>query len=136
VADQLAARDWSVTDLANSSGLNRSGIQRWKAGTLRPDVDNARRLAEAFGRPLLEVLVAADILTEEEAKLQASIPDPASLSNQQLLLEVGRRLDGVELKSISREQVEAEGSGLIAGPSPRKPQAATRRPRVVHGGSE
>lgn len=107
MTDQLASRDWTVTDLANASGLNRSGIQRWKSGALRPDVDNARKLAEAFRRPLLEVLVAADILTEEEAKLQTTTADPTTLTNEQILVEVGRRMQVSGKRAITVEEIAA-----------------------------
>jgi transcriptional regulator with XRE-family HTH domain len=126
MTDQLAARDWGVTDLANASGLNRSGIQRWKAGTLRPDVDNARRLADAFGRPLLEVLVVADILTEEEAKLRTTTADPAALSNEQILVELSRRLDASGLPAVPT------ADEIAAAPERYKPVGRRKRTGTDH----
>lgn len=114
--EQLAAREWGVSDLANHSGLNRSGIQRWKAGTHRPDIDNARILADAFGRPLLELLVAADYLTPEEARQRvAARVDPSVLTNRQLLSEIERRLNAAEGVAPTRDDVAASPDDFVEG---------------------
>jgi transcriptional regulator with XRE-family HTH domain len=108
--DQLAAVGENVTDFASRSGINRSVVARWKSGTHRPDIDNARRLAEAVRRPLLEVLVVAEIVTEEEARLQTAKADPGSLTNEQLIGEIRRRMIETERRpALSREEMVAEG---------------------------
>ncbi|GAB3472222.1 helix-turn-helix domain-containing protein [Actinophytocola sediminis] len=100
--DQLAALEENVTDFARRSDIHRSVVARWKSGSHRPDVDNARRLAEATGRPLLEVLVVAEIMTEDEAKLQTAGVDPGALTSEQLLGELSRRLgDTPRRRSVS-----------------------------------
>lgn len=92
----LAERAWEVSDLAARAGMSPSVIFRYKRGQ-RPDLKNSRTLAHALGRPLLEVLVVAGLLTPDEAGAHVSTPaSPASLSSAELGREVQRRLDQLD----------------------------------------
>lgn len=117
--DQLAARGWTVTDLANHSGLNRSGIQRWKSGALRPDMANARILADALGRPILELLVACEYLTAEEARQRNAAPvDPVKLTDDQLLRELRRRIKRSDVPLTREEMDDQPGRWATGGELP------------------
>lgn len=90
---QLDRREWTAADLARASGLSESVIGRWlKAATL-PSVDNARALANALERPMLEVVVAVGILAPEEITATVEVgPRLSTLSDEELLAEVARRV--------------------------------------------
>jgi hypothetical protein len=112
-------------------------IQRWKSGALRPDIDNARRLADALGRPLLEVLVAAEIVTEDEVHLCTNEADPSTLTNEQLLVEIGRRMSGGGRGELTREEMAAYPTRFEpVGESPNagggKGSAGHRGGQIVH----
>lgn len=107
----LDKRGWTISDLSRESGLDRSGIQRWKSGQLRPNADNARALADTFHRPLLEVLVAAEILTPEEAAQQPiAHPDASALTDDELIEELRRRVKTAVPQPPTREERDAEPS--------------------------
>lgn len=89
---QLDRHQWSAADLNRQSGLSQSLISRWLRGETAPGVDNARILASAFRRPLLEVLVAAGILTDKEARQKVTTARADALSDDELVAEVRRRM--------------------------------------------
>lgn len=68
----------SSAELSRRSGVNETQISRWLRDHGQPTLDNLRRLAVVFNRPLLELAVAAGHLTAAEAKLQDVRPSQAS----------------------------------------------------------
>lgn len=111
IQDQLDRTGWTVTELVRRSNVDRSGLQRWKAGALRPSVENARALADACNRPILELLVAADYLTPDEARQRTDVQvAPESLTHEQLAAEVLRRMKssaGADQPRLTRAEIEA-----------------------------
>jgi transcriptional regulator with XRE-family HTH domain len=91
VERQLEDRAMTTADLSERTGLDRSCFTRWRKGE-RPTMDTARLVARAFGMSPLEVMVKAHLISAQEARLSTSAPDPAALTDQQLLAELGRRL--------------------------------------------
>lgn len=91
VESRLTARGLSTGDLARATGLKRSQFTAWRRGS-GITIETARVLAAFFGSPLLEVMVAADLITAEEAELRHAQPDPAGLSDTAILAELGSRL--------------------------------------------
>lgn len=88
--------------MREKTGIDQGTISRW----MSPDrtrsaltADTARKFATAYRRPILEVLVNAEVLTEEEAGIKAGpIPtlDDASIEalvrDAKLIIEeLGRR---------------------------------------------
>lgn len=108
IQQALDARGWSGADFQRASGIDRSRLVAWRDSGALPSVDLSRKVAEALGAPLLEVLVAAEILTPEEARSSAASPaDPVrSLPSHQLLAEIERRLASAE-ERLTREQAES-----------------------------
>jgi transcriptional regulator with XRE-family HTH domain len=89
---QLADRDMTTGRLSELTGLDRSAFTRWRKGE-RPTLDTSRLVAKAFDMSPLEVMVKAHLLFAEEAGLRGvSSPDPAALTDQQLVSELTRRL--------------------------------------------
>ncbi|NUT46613.1 MAG: helix-turn-helix transcriptional regulator [Saccharothrix sp.] len=92
IDQQMADREMSTKELTEKTGFDRSRLTAWRKGE-RPTLDTARVVAKAFGMTPLEVMVAAKLITAEEAELRGvSSPDPAALTDQQLVSELGRRL--------------------------------------------
>jgi transcriptional regulator with XRE-family HTH domain len=85
VERQLDDRAMTPADLGERTGLDRSCFTRWRKGE-RPTLDTARLVARAFGMSPLEVMVKAHLISAQEARLNTSLTD------QQLLAELGRRL--------------------------------------------
>ena len=92
VQKHMDDRGMSTGDLTEKTGFDRSRLTAWRKGE-RPTLDTARVVAKAFDMSPLEVMVAAKLITAEEADLRGiSSPDPSALTDQQLLAELTRRL--------------------------------------------
>lgn len=91
VQRQLDDRGMTTADLTKATGIDKSRFTQWRQGK-RASLDSARLIAKAFGMSPLEVMVEARLLTAQEVNLDRVSPDPAQLTNQQLLAELDRRL--------------------------------------------
>lgn len=114
IQSALDERSWSGADFERASGIDRSRLVSWRDKGARPSIDNARVVARTFGVPLLEVLVVAEVLTEDEARTTAASPaDPVrSAPTGALLREIERRLAGGQPGTITREDIDASGGRL------------------------
>lgn len=61
--------------LSRASGVATSSMSRWRNGVEQPSVEGLRRLAAALRVPILHLMVAADMMTWQEAEL----PGPLTL---------------------------------------------------------
>jgi transcriptional regulator with XRE-family HTH domain len=79
-------------DISEKTGISADNVSRWKSGqTPKPAI--VAGFARAYGRPVLEAFVAAEFLTEEEAKVRpAGRPDYSQLTNDELLELVRARM--------------------------------------------
>ena len=67
-------------------------VSRWKKGTA-PDPRAVIAFARVYGRPVLEALVEADLISPAEAKVRpAAAPSLDSLTDQELVEEILRRM--------------------------------------------
>ena len=137
IQNELDARGWTGADFQRASGLSRTRVTEWRHGK-GVTVDGARAVAKAFGQPLLTVLVAAGIITAEEAKLRAAAaPSPTQLTDDQLVGELMRRVkEGRDEQAITQGQIETDPGRFIPVGVPAEPPSATRRARTVHGGRD
>jgi hypothetical protein len=79
-------------DFERESGISRTRLVDWRKGK-GVTVEIARQVATAFRQPILSVLVAAGLLTADEARQRAAAPvDPAKLTDDELLAEIRRRM--------------------------------------------
>lgn len=98
---QLQERNWSVKELSRRSGLATSVIFRWRKG-FRPNIANARLLAQTLDVPIIEVLVEAGQLTLREVNqartvLAAYADDVVRMASQmQLVSEITQRSQELE----------------------------------------
>ncbi|PLV98781.1 hypothetical protein BRL53_09130 [Corynebacterium ulcerans] len=87
--------DSTYSQAATKAGFDKSAFTRWKKGA-RADPDFVVKIARAYNANVLEALVAAEFITEAEAKLREIKVGGIALSdasNQQLLDEIIRRSD-------------------------------------------
>jgi transcriptional regulator with XRE-family HTH domain len=83
---------WTPSDLSRHADINRSIISRWKEGA-KPEVETVRRVANAFNRPLAEVLIASGLVTKDELAIKEIAVSPLDeVSDTELLAELGRRM--------------------------------------------
>lgn len=61
------ARGITQTNLALELDVNQSAVQKWWAGTSKPNVHNANQIADFFGVPRSEVYELVGLPTEEPA---------------------------------------------------------------------
>lgn len=79
--------------IAAKMGVDQSTVSRWKTTNAPGKAENVAKLARAYDRPVLEAFVAADFLTEAEAKVRpAAAPDLTQLRNDELLKLVRARM--------------------------------------------
>ncbi|WP_156980275.1 hypothetical protein [Corynebacterium terpenotabidum] len=83
----------NYSEAASRAGFDKSAFTRWKKGAAA-DPAFAVKLARAYGSNVLEALVEAELITEQEADLrQASTrPRAGSLTSDELLSELSNRL--------------------------------------------
>ena len=85
----------TMRDAAKQAGFNQSAFTRWKNGA-KADPDFVVKFARAFHLNVLEALVEAEFITENEANLtEVTVGGPAlaDATNEQLLDEILRRSD-------------------------------------------
>lgn len=77
--------------IAAKLGVSGPTVSRWKKFGPRPE--NVSTFARVYGRPVLEAFVAAGYLTPEEAgETPTAAPSLASLTDDELVRELTRRL--------------------------------------------
>lgn len=83
----------SQLDAANQIGISKSNITRWKDGA-RAAPDFVVKVARAYGANVLEALVEAEFITEEEAALKHVSPDIdlTKIDGADLAAELDRRI--------------------------------------------
>lgn len=128
---QLANRDESPTAFAvERVGVSASQFGRWRAGEVLPRLDTIVEIAEALGRPVLEVLAhavdAVDQLTEPIPPQPQTLEDAIRSSDlapplQELMLDV---LDNVRKYAGGEAEVTATDT---------KHGRANPRPNRRHG---
>lgn len=80
-------------DVAAAAGVTAPTVSRWSRREQGVDPRAAAAFARANGRPVLEAFVAAGFLTSEEAnETPTATPSLGSLTDEQLLHEVRRRM--------------------------------------------
>lgn len=129
VQNKLDELGWSGVRFEQESGISRTRLVHWRNGS-NVSPDNVRAAAEAFNVPVLQAFVAAGFLTAEEARQKAAAPvDPATLTNDQLLEEVRRRMGGnANRAGPSRADVAREpGRYTVGEPEGRSGSRARRR---------
>ena len=116
---QLADHGWSPADLARAAGVSHGRIVDWRDAGATPSIKNARAVAHALGVPLLAALVAASILTPDEAypDQRPTLDDCTTL---ELLRELENRFDEVH---ESRQRL---AGGLVDSATPDRQRAQTR----------
>lgn len=91
IETNLENRGLSTGDLSRATGVHRSRFTDWRRGK-SINIDTARAIAKLFEVSPLEVMVAAELITAEEAQLKHTRPDPADLTDDELVAELRRRL--------------------------------------------
>jgi transcriptional regulator with XRE-family HTH domain len=123
----------TLAGLAQKSGISQSVISRWSRGETTPSVENARALAQALHRPLLEVLVAAGIVTEEEAAVAGNISDLTELSDEDLLAELRTRMTARHVADTEADLArdpELSGRSVTQRPAVRSVKSTSGRRRA------
>lgn len=64
-----ALNGMSALEAGRKAGFDSSAFTRWKKGA-RPDVDFVVKFARAFDLPVVQALVAAGFITDEEANVR------------------------------------------------------------------
>lgn len=91
--EQMAGDD-SQAEIARKIGVNKTTVWRWKDPDVSVDPAVAIRFARTYRRPVTEALIAAGLITQQEADLrEIRIElDVSTLSNEELAAEFVRRL--------------------------------------------
>lgn len=121
--DQMAKHEWEQADLVRDTTLSQSLVSRWLSGKVTPSLENARILADRLGRPLLEVLVAAGMLTPAEANERVERVDVASLTDEQLVVELSNRLGNAHANVAPKSDVVESNGDRFVGVSKKAKRA-------------
>lgn len=114
VQRHLDKHGWTPSDLSRQAEINRSIISRWKEGA-KPEVETARKVAQAFGRPLPEVLIASGLVSKEELAVDEIAMSPLDeVSDAELLAELGRRMDAYRMAAGGDEDRHPADRTLVS----------------------
>ena len=90
----MDSREWDQATLSKRAHLNPATVSRWFTDDAQPSIKNIRQVAEAMGIPVVEAMLAADVLTEEELQVKIVAPDPDLLTDEEVLRQVAKRMAG------------------------------------------
>lgn len=118
--DTLARDRGFETDasVARTLGIQQSVIKRWREGSA-PSVDNLRKVSHRLSVPMQQAMIAAGYLTEDEAAVVTIPADPSTLTNDQLMAELARRVAAFDDSGAGIDQNVAGGREVRAMRSPR-----------------
>lgn len=87
---QQKAQGATQAEIAEKTGIAQSSVARWR--TVSPKSDNAVAFAHAYKRPVLEALIAAGVITEQDAQITEAPQDLTKVELEDLLSEALRRV--------------------------------------------
>ena len=90
----MDSREWDQATLSKRAHLNPATVSRWFTDDAQPSIKNIRQVAESMGIPVVEAMLAADVLTEEELQVKIVAPDPDLLTDEEVLRQVAKRMAG------------------------------------------
>ncbi|AEK07864.1 transcriptional repressor [Mycobacterium phage Yoshi] len=97
--------------IAEAAGVSPPQVSRWKTGANRPDADKLVRFARHFRNPPVAALVAAGYLTSDEAAEIIEINrDVESLTDEELIAELQRRMKGMRHALEAAQKSDASRS--------------------------
>ena len=123
--------DQTQLEAARFIGISKSNITRWKDGA-RAAPDFVVKVARAYKANVLEALVEAEFITEEEAQLHEIKVGGVTLTdatNEQILAEIMRRSDP-QARYLFGNEGDEETIGLaphltpVSDPSDSMPECA------------
>ena len=87
----------NATEAAKKSGISSSNFTRWKKGA-RADPDFVVKIARSYNSNVLEALVAAEFITDEEAALTTISPtlNLSEVDSAALIEELEQRVDDIK----------------------------------------
>lgn len=88
----MEAKGWDQSTLSRQAHLNAATVSRWFTDDAQPSVKNIRQAAEALGAPVIEAMLAAEVVTEEEIGVKVVAPDPDLLTDEEVLRQVAKRM--------------------------------------------
>jgi len=109
--------DAKATEIADRAGFDKSALTRWKQG-LSPDPLFVVKFARAYGRPIVEALVEAGVITETEAavkEVRVGAEEALRLAQDEALIDElrDRLLNRIYVPEWSLTSIEDSG---IVGP--------------------
>lgn len=116
--------DQTQLEAANQIGISKSNITRWKDGA-RAAPDFVVKVARAYGANVIEALVEAEFITEEEADLREVRVGGLLLSesnDDELVGEVRKRLTG--RAELPVDELAARRSNMVTPDVHRLPYSA------------
>jgi transcriptional regulator with XRE-family HTH domain len=128
---QLAEKDWTSADLGRHAGVHPASISKWLRGLEVPSVENSRKVADALGANLLEILVSIGILTRDEVRGRGTVVDLERLSDDQLVSELRRRL-AAAAGDITEEEIATDSERFTTG-RPKRSKTRTSTDTIANG---
>lgn len=87
----------TAKEVADRAGFDQSAMTRWKNGA-NADPRFVVQFARAFNQNVLLALAMAELITDEEADIHEVKIGVEEMTTQQLLEEVGRRIDNPQAR--------------------------------------
>lgn len=129
------------TDIGRKIGIAGPTVHRWNRSEPKPD--SVRAFADAYGRPVIEAFIAAGFLTPEQAAATVILQGVDSITDEQILAELGARLaaqrEGAPHATQVQESQQGQGSassGGEGGQPPKTQGSSERRPDPVKRSEE
>lgn len=98
------AEGQSQVEIASKVGVDKATVWRWKDRRAKTDGATAIAFARAYGRPVLEALVAAGLITQAESEVRVvHVPvDPSTMSPDELQAELVRHVEELQSRAARK----------------------------------
>lgn len=87
---QRVAGEASAREIARRTGIGQTSVNRWQIASPKPE--NVRAFANAYGRSVVEAMLAAEILTRDDVTVTEVQADLGEIETDLLLAEIRRRI--------------------------------------------
>ena len=110
------ARVPNAAELSRRSGISESQISRWLRDVGAPDIETLRKVGKPLRRPMLEMLVAAGHITQQEAQMKDAPTVPDAPQTRQAILDdpaLSPAVRAMLLAAYDAATSEEQGAHLI-----------------------
>lgn len=82
IREHLERKRWTQRQLAEAVAVTGSAVSRWISSDMKPEIASIRAVAIAFDVQVVDAMIAAEAVTEDELRAARVAPDPELLTDE------------------------------------------------------